>query len=211
LQIKLLGHAWRVPIFVCPNVVSISVKRLLGGVEFVLRITARKPMFIPGDEMMDNKTEPTSELILHWDEQYRVGIPHFDGQHQRLLRLVALVAAAVGQKNHGEMMRALLLDIASFANVHFADEEQFMEQLEYPELENHRIERESFRKWIASLLDETGNDATIGIRVLRMAQAWLKTHLLISDQRYAEYFHDERHAARNLSSPYRTRQLGSRQ
>ena len=139
---------------------------------------------------MATETNPFSQLILHWEEQFRVGIPRFDEQHQRLLRLVAFVAAAVSEKHNSEIVKALLFDVGSFAEEHFSDEERLMEQLEYPELAIHREEHDDFRRQIRAFLSESGDDQTLGIRVMQMMQAWLKRHLMECDQRYASYFEE---------------------
>ena len=138
--------------------------------------------------MTDTETTPISDLILHWNEQYRVGIPRFDEQHQRLLRLMAFVAVAVAQKQNTEIVKALLFDVASFAEEHFSGEERLMEELEYPELLMHRGEHDVFRARIGAFLEESGEDPTLGIRVLQMMQTFLKRHLLECDVRYSGYF-----------------------
>ena len=140
--------------------------------------------------MTATETKPLSELILHWDEQFRVGIPRIDEQHQRLLRLAAFVAAAVAEKHNAEIVKALLFDVASFAEEHFSSEERLMEQLEYPELEAHREEHDDFRARIGAFLHECADDETLGIRVMQVMQAWLKRHLMECDRRYAEYFEE---------------------
>jgi hemerythrin len=145
-------------------------------------------MLTAGGAMTAEIIEPISGLILHWKDEYKVGIPHFDQQHQRLLRLVAFMAAAVAQKDNVEIVKALLLDVASYCEVHCADEERFMEELGYPEIESHRAEHKMFRDQVRMFLAEDGDGKTIGIRVMRMMQSWLKGHLLECDRRYAEYF-----------------------
>jgi hemerythrin len=149
--------------------------------------------------MTAQEVEPTSELILHWGDQFKVGIPRIDEQHQRLFRLCAFIASAVTQKRNSEIVHALLLELAAFADEHFADEERLMEELDYPEIESHRREHQVFRDRINALLNEGGDDLTIGIHVLQVTQSWLKTHLLERDHGYAEHFRNAQSSRKKLS------------
>lgn len=141
--------------------------------------------------MTDSAIEPTSELILTWDEEYQLGIPQFDEQHQRLVRLVSFIAMAVTQNGNGALVKALLLDLLSYVDVHFADEEEFMRRLAFPEREPHMAEHEQFRRQLVKFLSESETDAKIGMRVLQFMQGWVKKHVLQCDRRFAE-FHRER-------------------
>ena len=143
--------------------------------------------------MTDTATEPTSEMILTWDDEYRLGIPQFDEQHQRLVRLVSFIAMAVTQNGNAALIKALVLDIKSYAEVHFADEEEFVRRVGFPERERHVAEHESFRRQLMHFISEAEKEAKIGMRVLQFMQGWVKKHVLECDRRYAE-FHKERGA-----------------
>lgn len=139
--------------------------------------------------MHDIETPPDGRFILHWEDEFLVGVPQLDEEHKRLLRLGACVASALALKNSDAIVRALLTDIDSFAEQHFANEEKMMAEYKYPGLESHRAEHESFRNRIRLLLAEA-DESRIGFRVLQMMQSWLKSHLMGCDREYARFFRE---------------------
>ncbi len=79
-----------------------------------------------------------SELRFTWTESFRVGVPLLDEQHRRLFALANDLSDAVKATGsiagHDDLKQALL----RLMRVHFAAEEQMLEQTRYPRRDNQK-------------------------------------------------------------------------
>jgi len=95
-------------------------------------------------------------------------------------------ALRVGEGNAA--IDGILDRLVTYAALHFAAEESLMERHSFPGLSTHRIQREMFRKKMATLLDRH-RDAKAGVAVelLLFLQTWLKQHVLKTDKQYTAF------------------------
>src|SRR5690554_5584983 len=73
-----------------------------------------------------------------WDEIYRVGIPMVDEQHQRLFAIANRFHGAVERGETRNALLAIFDELLDYTAYHFAEEEQKMAEIGYPDLEKHR-------------------------------------------------------------------------
>jgi hemerythrin len=120
-----------------------------------------------------------------WKEAFALGIPELDAEHHAFLDLINSVADAVDCSEPGRLQLALA-DLRTYANVHFAHEEQFLEAAACPELARQRAEHALF----VVRLDELDRAVHTGARAaLDLARSWLIDHILGSDRECAAWLH----------------------
>jgi len=83
---------------------------------------------------------------------------------------------------------SILLELQSYIDQHFADEESLMAKHNFPALSIHRNEHEIFRQQMAAFA-KAHNSGQSGVPVLLMLfmQRWLKQHVMNTDKQYAAF------------------------
>ena len=73
-----------------------------------------------------------------WLDEYSVKDEGVDGQHQHLLELANLLIEAFETGKSEAVAKDAMTALEEYARVHFADEENYMIELEVPKLREHR-------------------------------------------------------------------------
>ena len=89
------------------------------------------------------KTILRSQLMLHnqkvpWDNEYKIGIEMIDTQHEKLFNLVNRLYDLEDSSNNKEKLRTILYEFSDYMKVHFTDEEEYMESINFPYLKEHK-------------------------------------------------------------------------
>ena len=129
-----------------------------------------------------------------WDESLSVGIAIVDEQHKALIARMNDVSRAV-ELAHGplEVTRTLgfLID---YTNYHFADEEKYMQQANYPGLADQQAAHQKFRDTLASLeqdFEEEGSTQSLAEAVNTMLFNWFVKHIEGLDREFGAYLKRE--------------------
>ena len=121
---------------------------------------------------------------INWEDKYSIGHETVDNQHRRLFDFINNLQR---QASEGAGREATLLAIDSLANYaieHFADEEELMDQIGFPELIQHRWRHHSFAGKVADMALEWGKGNKTGVDdILLFVKDWLINHVLTEDMR----------------------------
>ncbi|WP_179953173.1 bacteriohemerythrin [Desulfobotulus mexicanus] len=91
---------------------------------------------------------------FQWQADYTIGDPEIDAQHRMLFELANKLFNIMNPKQNFAELKATLHSLFDYIEVHFAAEEQMMEEWNYPELTNHKAMHEGIRKDMTRLLKE---------------------------------------------------------
>lgn len=127
------------------------------------------------------------QFPVEWDPSFATGIPSVDAQHQQLIHILNLLAATVEAGPTHAQLLDVVAQLADYASYHFAEEERLMEAMGYPELDEHRLEHQTFVNQI-ELFDLDAILATEGLaaEMLHFLKTWLCDHILGIDQRLGQ-------------------------
>lgn len=118
-----------------------------------------------------------------WSDTYRLGIPGVDQEHRTFFELIRAIEAGAGSED-GAPALAALQRLRRYAEAHFANEEEFLDAVGYPELGPHRAEHQAFLRDVAALEQVADLPAEVAVR---MARAWIGQHILGTDRRYSRW------------------------
>jgi len=76
-------------------------------------------------------------IDLDWHKSYELGTASIDADHQHLLEIMRGARAAILAKDYPASLK-LINELLENARNHFEGEEEFLEKLDYPELEKHK-------------------------------------------------------------------------
>lgn len=124
---------------------------------------------------------------FEWREEYSIGVDVIDKEHQRLFQIInKLFAFREEGKDNQWVCQEGIKYFKGHAVKHFADEEDYMESIGYPELERHRSIHRSFRENTLPALEEemerTSYSADALNHFLGVCAGWLIGHTLTEDQ-----------------------------
>jgi len=128
-------------------------------------------------------------LALLWTEALSVGIAVIDEQHQELFRRVDDMLEAASGGNAAEVTRMLGF-LRGYVEHHFAAEEAFMRQHNYPGFEAHQAEHAFFVNQVALISEEhrrSGPAPALVSRMNHLLADWLRTHIGLTDSAMARF------------------------
>ncbi|WP_051559870.1 hemerythrin family protein [Marinobacterium jannaschii] len=107
-----------------------------------------------------------------------------DTQHQELFRLI-------DQIREDNVDIGVFRKLHNYAEFHFALEEAYMEQMEYPGREAHVAAHNKFRKELATMLEEHHEyDEELRHSLSLFLSEWLKRHVLGIDKKLESFILD---------------------
>lgn len=114
-----------------------------------------------------------------WKEAFSLGIPELDAEHRAFFDLINAVSEAV-DRGDGEAVQSALSGLRTYADIHFAHEEQFLKAAACPELPRQQAEHAEYVRQLVEL--QRGGDCCSQAG-LEFARSWLIDHILDSDKR----------------------------
>ncbi|MBF0496616.1 MAG: hemerythrin family protein [Deltaproteobacteria bacterium] len=130
--------------------------------------------------------------ILAWSPQLSVNIAQFDDQHQKLIKLINDLGAAMSSGQGAQVISKTLRGVIDYTATHFAAEEKLMTAHGYPEFRQHKLEHDALVKQVLELRDklERGN-ITVSIETMNFLRKWLTDHILKTDKKYGPFLNDK--------------------
>lgn len=119
------------------------------------------------------------------------GIPEIDEQHEELIdKLSELNNMLVSGVNYNDL-RVFLDYLENYAALHFINEENYMEEYKYNEIEEHKEQHKEFYRYYNSFKNLIKENAEIDIILNELHTGmlkWLETHLREYDSKLASFF-----------------------
>ena len=126
---------------------------------------------------------------IAWSPEYDIGIARIDKAHREIFQIVSLLV----EKNMAQNREAIV-ETANFMRDyvlrHFKDEEEYMAEISYANLEAHSRYHREFREKILPAIDrkmvESNYDQESVDEFVDLLVAWLRQHIMISDRKIKE-------------------------
>ena len=126
--------------------------------------------------------------IIKWRSSYDTGVDQFDLEHHKIVELIDMMFSAVRDKAGKEVTEKVCNDILSYAEYHFANEEQAMRAIGYPELDEHIAEHARLKREAEKFQIIINNNFPDGVNEFyRFLREWLVDHIQGSDMKYGPY------------------------
>lgn len=132
---------------------------------------------------------PTQSL-LSWSTDFSIGHDKTDAQHQQLFKLLGLVHKAARSKEGDtqNMIEKSLRVLLEYTQVHFNDEENFMQDISYPHYEEHRQLHDGLIHQVENMVEELQEGELVLVdELLLFLNDWLSEHILTQDTKIGNY------------------------
>lgn len=125
-----------------------------------------------------------------WTQELSVGNPALDQEHQRLLSQVNILVDALVDGKGPAVVQPAIEFLNTYIDEHFAHEEQYMAENEYPDLEAHIALHRNFVEQYTELkkqIEFQGTSEDLLIDIENKLARWWVDHIGIQDKKYAVF------------------------
>lgn len=128
---------------------------------------------------------------IKWRDSYNTGVEQFDKEHHKIVELIDMMHVAIRDKVEKEVTEKACTDIVSYAGYHFANEEEAMQEANYPELLEHIAEHDRLRKEAERFQAIINDNFPEGVNEFyRFLRQWLVDHIQGWDMKYGPYINN---------------------
>lgn len=125
---------------------------------------------------------------ITWDDSYSVGNQEIDAQHQEWIAIYNRLDQAILTEKPGDLARVreeTLKAMMEYASYHFRQEEQYMQEIGYPEVVAHkRIHTEFDDQLYSSYRKVKDGELLLNSELITVIRSWLLNHIQKTDMQY---------------------------
>ena len=130
-----------------------------------------------------------SYKMFDFDTRFRLGIEGVDKEHEQLVNILNRVSQLLDENKLREALEYFSKTLSDYVNEHFSNEEKFMENMNYPQLEIHREAHKKFQDSFNELKPKIEQyDENAFRKSLLDTFLWLISHTGKIDRDYADYY-----------------------
>lgn len=127
---------------------------------------------------------------MEWTPDLSVGVSLIDEQHKTWFEKANALFEA-GKKHQAREYIGQMLDfLDEYTKKHFADEEQYMLRIKYPEYDAQKKAHANFIEQLAKLkkdYSESGGNILVIINANQLVIGWLTSHISNMDKKIGQY------------------------
>lgn len=127
---------------------------------------------------------------MPWTPNLSVGVPMIDDQHKMWFEKAEKLFDAGKNHQAKEYIGELLEFLDSYTKKHFADEEQYMLKIHYPEYEEQRKAHAAFITHLTKLRSDyaaSGGSLLVILNANQMVVDWLTKHISTMDKKIGQF------------------------
>lgn len=121
--------------------------------------------------------------LFLWKKSYEINVPEIDVQHRHLVGLINELSDAMMVRSGQRAVPHILNELSEYIQFHFAAEEKLMENIDFPELHNHRQQHLEFAQQVFDYKERYSLKHELDTPgLLNFLCDWLKGHILENDK-----------------------------
>ncbi|MGB5685114.1 MAG: bacteriohemerythrin [Candidatus Electrothrix sp.] len=130
--------------------------------------------------------------LIKWNDSFSVNVVKIDQEHQKLFEMVNELTDAMKAGHGKDVLGDILNGLISYTASHFQLEENYFQQVKYPDAAAHKREHVAFVQKVTDFKREFDSGrATVSVNVLQFLGKWLQTHIKGTDQKYSSFLNEK--------------------
>jgi hemerythrin len=126
--------------------------------------------------------------MIEFDNNLLTHVEEIDKHNMKLVELLNNTHKLLKEGKKEEAIEFFKKELLVYAEYLLSEEEKFMEEIGYPELDKHRKVHEVFRREIYNLTSHVENGDSKAFReALALAWGWLYSHIAKTDKKFGIY------------------------
>lgn len=128
-------------------------------------------------------------ISVTWNDDLRVGVSLFDDEHHEMMDLLNEMRMKISEGDSEIEITEAFKAFVECGVTHFAHEEELMDEWEYPERNEHKIEHDDLLRKVHEIYEqyEDGKKA-YSLELVRYLYDWMILHLKKTDRKYVAFF-----------------------
>ena len=126
-------------------------------------------------------------MLPEWSDKFSVHHEIIDQQHQKLFELAHKAYRIANSHATRNEVKGIIAEFFEYMKTHFKDEEQYMQIIGYPRLEEHKRLHRSLVTSMANAVKNIHSANEIKDKILIITKDWLLTHILQEDMLIEKY------------------------
>ena len=129
-------------------------------------------------------------MAIAWTPDLSVGVENIDEQHKIWFEKANELFEAGKQQRAKEYINTMIDFLDEYTKKHFSDEESYMEEIGYPELDAQKKAHASFINDLAKLkkdYNDGGGNLLVILNANKMVINWLTNHIRHMDKKKGDY------------------------
>ena len=129
--------------------------------------------------------------LINWNDSFSVKVSEIDQQHKMLIDMVNELHDAMKIGKGRDALGKIVENLIRYSTTHFALEERYFAQIEYPDIDNHVKEHANFIRKVMEFQEGFNKrNLTLSVEVMKFLSDWLQSHILGADQKYSQFFNE---------------------
>ncbi|MDA3867025.1 MAG: bacteriohemerythrin [Salinivirgaceae bacterium] len=130
--------------------------------------------------------------LFDWEPKYSVYIDEFDKHHQKLLEQLRNLHQSMLNGQGKQVIGDILDELKKYTQYHFNAEEEKMDELNYPNKEEHKAKHKELISQLDEIIDgyKSGSHQ-ITSDTYQFLNNWLTKHIMGEDKKYIPFFKDK--------------------
>ena len=125
-------------------------------------------------------------VFIVWKPEYNLGIPIIDEHHRGIVSIINSLHFGMQNKYIKDILAPIIEMMDDYSRIHFRTEEDFLEKLNYPNLEKHR----ELHHELSINSKKLGRDSIIdkdSHHYMDFLKQWWINHIRIEDQAFRNH------------------------
>jgi len=124
-----------------------------------------------------------------WDDIFALGFAPIDEQHKKLVLMIneLFSACKAGIIEADMAFMETAKNTVEYTETHFADEEGYMREVNYPRFDAHKQQHEDFVAKLRETIEDFEAGNTEPVELARFLKKWLLNHIAVTDKQYVPY------------------------
>ncbi len=131
-------------------------------------------------------------LFAIWNDKYSIGSQTLDSQHQGLFDIINELYEATQHDFHQKHVQDLVNKLKLYIQNHFADEEQVMEKINYPLINERKKAHSAFKRQVMEFEHQISSEGLSPQEMLRFVKDWLIKHIMNMDKKIEPFLAEYR-------------------
>lgn len=128
------------------------------------------------------------ETVIWVNEKFTVGVQHIDAQHKHIVEMLNTLGQAIEENRGTEYIAQVVSEMKSYAQYHFATEEEAMSKFNFPKLVAHRTEHDAFIEKVLDVEDALATGGQISpLDIWTFLRDWVTDHIQSCDKEYGPF------------------------
>lgn len=126
---------------------------------------------------------------IDWTDTLSIRVPEMDNQHRQLVQMLNEFHDAMKAGNGRNTVGPIVTRLINYAKTHLANEEKFLESINYAFINSHKTEHRRLTEQVLDLQAKfnTG-DMTVAPKLMNFLRDWLVNHIQKVDRMYGDYY-----------------------